>query len=145
MSTDSPEIRNLARRLIAFDAAHKNSSEAPVAAAARVIVELRLRLIKLAGVDGFRALLSRALTVAKAEVPSLNMLHVGADGSLEGFDGIEQSHEAGAVDQAGIVLLAHVLELLVTFIGTALTLRLVREIWPGATLDGADLRTEEKP
>ncbi len=145
MSTASPEIQELARRLLAFEAARDNTSEARVDVAMRVIDELRLRLIRLAGVDGFRSLLSRALTLAKAEVHSLNMVHVRADGSLEGFDGIEQSQEAGAAVQAGIVLVAHLLELLVTFVGVPLTLRLLRDKWPDASMDGTDLRMEENP
>ena len=145
MSMASPEIQDLARRLLAFEAAHDNSSDARADVAVQVIEELRMRLIRLAGVDGFRSLLSRALTLAKAEVPSLNMLHLHADGTLEGFDGIEQSQEAGAAEQAGIVLVAYLLELLVTFIGEPLTLRLVRDAWPEASMAGADLRTEEKP
>ncbi|MBA3713379.1 MAG: hypothetical protein H0W76_13160 [Pyrinomonadaceae bacterium] len=145
MSTASPEIQDLARRLLAFEAAHDSSSDVRVEVAVRVIEELRMRLIRLAGVDGFRSLLSRALTLAKAKVPSLNMVHVRADGSVEGFDGIEQSQEAGEATQAGIVLVAHLLELLVTFIGEPLTLRLVRDAWPDASVDGAGLRTEEKP
>ena len=146
MSTTSPETQDLARRLLAFEAASANSSAAGVDVAARVIEELRLRLIKLAGVDGFRSLLSRALTLAKPEVPSLNMVHVLADGSVEGFDEIEGSHEeAGSAGQAGTVLVAHLLELLVTFIGAPLTLSLVRDKWPDASMDGTDLRTEEDP
>jgi hypothetical protein len=145
MSTASPEIQDLARRLLAFEAAHDNSPDARVDVAVRVIEELRLRLIKLAGVDGFRSLLSRALTLAKAEFPSLNMVRVGTDGSVEGLDGIEGSGEAGAAGQAGIFLVAHLLELLVTFIGEPLTLSMVRDKWPDASMDGADLRTEEKP
>ena len=146
MSTASPQNQELARRLIVFEAARANSSDAPVDTAVRVIGELRLRLIRLAGVDGFRSLLSRALTLAKAEVPSLNMVSVRADGSLEGFEGIEQTEEAGAaVGQAGMVLVAHLLELLVTFIGAPLTLRLVRDKWPDASMGGADLGAEEKP
>ena len=146
MSTASPQNQELARRLIVFEAARTNSSDAPVDTAVRVIGELRLRLIRLAGVDGFRSLLSRALTLAKVEVPSLNMVSVRADGSLEGFEGIEQTEEAGAaVGQAGMVLVAHLLELLVTFIGAPLTLRLVRDKWPDASMGGADLGAEEKP
>jgi hypothetical protein len=146
MSTASPKIQDLARRLLAFEAEHVNSSEARVEVAVRVIEELRTRLIKLAGVDGFRSLLSRALTLAKAEVPSLSMVQVRADGSVEGFDGIEGSQEeAGAATQAGTVLVAHLLELLVTFIGAPLTLSLVRDKWPDASMDKADLRTEENP
>ncbi len=135
MSTASSEIQDLARRLLAFEAAHDISSAARVVVAVQVIEELRMRLIRLAGVDGFRSLLSRALTLAKAEVPSLNMVHVNTDGFLEGFDGIAQSQEAGAAEQAGIVLVAHLLDLLVTFIGGPLTLRLVRDAWPNASMD----------
>ena len=147
MSTASPEIQVLARRLLAFEAARANSSDARVDVAVQVIGELRLRLIRLAGVDGFRSLLFRALTLAKAESPSLEMVHVGADGSLEGLAGIEQSQEEAAVPtrQAGISVVAHLLELLVTFIGAPLTLSLVRDRWPDAAVDGAELRTEEKP
>ena len=144
MSTTSPKTQDLARRLLAFEAARDNSSAADVVGAATVIEELRLRLIKLAGVDGFRALLSRALTLAKAEVPSLNMVQVRADGSLEGLEGIEQIQEAGAEEPAGIVLVAYLLDLLVTFIGAPLTLSLVRDKWPDASTAGADRRTEKK-
>jgi hypothetical protein len=145
MSTTSPETQDLARRLLTFEASHDNSSATGVDGAARVIDKLRLRLSKLAGVDGFRALLSRALTLAKAEVPSLNMVQVSADGSLEGFEGIEQDHGAGTTGQAGMILVAQLLELLVAFIGEPLTLRLVREKSPDASMDGANVRTEEKP
>ena len=147
MSRASPEIQDLARRLLAFEAARdNNSSGARADVAVQVIGELRLHLIRLAGVEGFRSLLSRALTLAKAEVPSLKMVQVRADGSVEGFEGIEGSREAGAEGvQAGTVLVAHLLELLVTFIGTPLTLRLVRDAWPDASIDGAGLRTEEQP
>ncbi len=145
MITASPEIQELARRLLAYEAAHKNSSASPVEVAVQVIAELRMHLIRLAGVDGFRSLLSRALTLAEVEVPSLNLVRVRPDGAVEGFDGIEQSQEAGAARQAGIVLVAHLLELLVTFIGESLTLRLVRDQWPDASIGGTDLKTEEKP
>ncbi len=147
MSTASPEIQDLARRLLAFEAAQDNSSEARVDVAVQVIEELRLRLIRLAGVDGFRSLLSRALTLAKAEVPSLSRVQVRADGSMEGFNGIEQSQEgeAAAAEQAGTILVTHLLQLLVTFLGAPLTLRLVHDKWPDASMDGTDLRTEENP
>jgi hypothetical protein len=145
MSTASPQNQELARRLIGFEAARANSSDAPVDTAVLVIGELRLRLTRLAGAEGFRSLLSRALTLSKAEVPSLNIVQISSDGSLEGFDGIEGGEEAGAPTQAGTVLVAHLLELLVTFIGAPLTLSLVRDKWPDASMDGGDLRTEEKP
>ncbi len=143
MSTASPKIQDLARRLLAFKAAHDNSSDAGVDVAVQVIDELRMHLVKFAGVDGFRSLLSRALTLAKAEVPSLNMMRVSTDGSLEGFDGIEKTQEAGAAGHAGTVLVTQLLELLVTFIGEPLTLRMVQNTWADASMNGANLRSEE--
>jgi hypothetical protein len=145
MSTASPKIQDMARQLLVFEAAHGDPSDARLDVAVQVIEELRLHLIRFAGVDGFRSLLSRALTLAKAEAPSLHIVRVRANGSLEGFDGIEGSQEAGASTQAGIVLLVHLLELLVTFIGAPLTLGLVRDKWPDASMDGGDLRSEEQP
>jgi len=145
MSRASPQNQELARRLIMLEAARANSSDATVDTAMLVIGELRMRLVKLAGVEGFRSLLSRALILSKAEAPSLNIVQISSDGSLEGFDGIDGSEEAGVAGQAGTVLVAHLLELLVTFIGAPLTLRLVRDKWPDASMDGANSRTEENP
>ncbi len=144
MRTASPKVKGLALRLLAFEAGKPNSADAHVDGAVQVIEELRLRLVKLAGVVGFRSLLSRALTLAKAEAPSLNIVHVRADGSLEGLDGIKQSEEVGVAEQAQIVLVAHLLGLLVTFIGEPLTLRLVRDKWPDASMDETDFRAEER-
>ena len=132
MSTPSPKVQELARRLVA-EAAQENSSDPRLDVTNQVIEELRAHLIKLTGVVGFRSLLSRALTLAKAEAPSLDMVQVRADGSLEGFAGIEHSLATGKEAHAGIVLLAHLLELLVTFIGEPLTLRLIGDKWPDAS------------
>ncbi len=51
MSMASPEIQDLSRRLLAIEAARDNSSGADAEVAMRVVEELRLRLIRLAGVD----------------------------------------------------------------------------------------------
>ena len=94
----------------------------------RVCEKLRLPLAKLVGVAGYRSLMSRAMAIAKAEAPSLDVVRVRPDGSLEGFDGIDQNRGA----EAAIVVLVHLLSLLVTFIGEPLTLGLVRDTWPEA-------------
>ena len=77
-------------------------------------------------------------------------VEISSDGSLEAFDRTEGSEVAGAAAQAGTVLVAHLLELLVTFIGAPLTLRLVRDAWPDASSPDASLNqldsgAEEKP
>ena len=140
MSTASPAIRDFARRLIALEAAR---DEPPAGGAVRVCEMLRLPLARLAGEAGFRSLMSRALAMAKAEVPSLVAVQVRADGSLEGPDGAGHNQDSGAVGEAGVVIVAQLLGLLVTFIGEPLTLRLVRDTWPDVSATGVDAGSGE--
>jgi hypothetical protein len=87
------------------------------------------------GSGGFRGLLSRALALANAEVKWLRVVHVKADGSLEGLDQLGTQLDADEVFEGGVVLLTRLLELLVAFIGEGLTLRLVTEVWPKLFVD----------
>src|SRR4051812_41405794 len=96
MSMVSPAIQNLTRRLIAIEATRADPSGAHAVGSVRVLEKLRAPLSKLAGGAGFRSLLSRALTLAKAEDASLNAVQVRADGSLEESAGDWHGPEAGA-------------------------------------------------
>jgi hypothetical protein len=98
----------------------------------------------LVGVAGFRSLMSRAVAMAKAEVPSLAAVQVRADGSLEGLDGAGPDQIAGAGSEAGVVIVAQLLGLLVTFIGEPLTLRLVRDAWPDASIPATGAESGEQ-
>ena len=85
------------------------------------------------GSGGYRALLSRALTLASEEVPWLRAVHVNADGALEGLKELEELHAQLDPDEyfeGRVVLLSQLLGLLAAFIGENLTLGLVREVWP---------------
>jgi hypothetical protein len=144
MSTATPAIRDFARRLVAHEAARAEPPVASGSEAVRVCEKLRLPLSKLAGVAGFRSLMSRAMAMAKNEVPSLAAVHVGADGSLEGLDPPVHDQDTGAGGHAGVVVVAQLLGLLVTFIGEPLTLRLVRDAWPNASVGGMDVASEER-
>jgi hypothetical protein len=128
MNTTTPAMKDLARRLIAFEAT-RNPSAGPVGATWRACEALRGPLAKFVGMAGFRSLLSRALAIAKAEIPSLGSVQVRPDGSLEGLEGVEPNQDA----DAGAVVVTQLLGLLVTFIGEPLTLRLVWDAWPDAT------------
>ena len=64
-----PQTRDLAQSLIAHEGAAGNTSEPMEFAAFRVCETLRRPVCALAGVPGFRALLSRALALARAEAP----------------------------------------------------------------------------
>ena len=138
----SLETQYLARRLVAVQATQDNTSAARGDVAAQVVDALRLRLVKMTGVEGFRSLLVRALTLAKVEASSLHTVQVSADGILKGFNEIAPLSEEAK--QAKTVLIAFLLELLVTFIGEPLTLNLVRDTWPDASMSGTYPRTEEK-
>ena len=134
MNTATPATQNLARRLIALEAA-RDPADGPAGAAVRACEKMRAPLAKLAGVAGFRSLLSRSLALATAEVPWLEGVKVRADGSLEGFDPVGRQRGADQCGEAGVVLVAQLLGLLETFIGEPLTLGLVRDAWPDAPLD----------
>ena len=131
-----PESRHLAQRLLACEAVTGENSEPAESAAFRVCSKLRLPLITLAGVAGFRSLLSRALTLARAEAPSLSAIQVAADGSLEGLDQLASQAEKEQARDGGAVLIAQLIGLLFTLIGEGLTLRLVQDVWPEAAFDG---------
>ena len=135
-----PAMQNLARLLLAYEAAQAKPSEATAQSAVciRVCEKLRGPLSTLAGVDGYRALISRALALAKAEVPSLGLARVREDGSLEVPQG-----DMDKTLNGGAALVAQLLGLLVTFIGGALTMRLVRDVWPDVPFECIDSETEK--
>jgi len=143
MSTPTLTIRDLARRLIALEVARDASAVAAPPVAVRVCERLRGPLARLAGVAGFRSLISRALALAKAEVHSLAQVQVRDDGSLEGFDEAGHDHASGTGGEAGVVVVAQLLGLLMTFIGAPLTMGLVRDAWPDVSLTGIDAGSGE--
>jgi hypothetical protein len=126
-----PPTRDLAQRLLAYENAAGKTFEPKEFAAFRVCETLRQPLITLAGVAGFRSLLSRALTLAKAEAPILSAVQVAADGSLQALDGLRPQVDADEAGDAGIILITQLLGLLVRVVGEAMTLQLVTsEILP---------------
>jgi len=82
-------------------------------------------LITLAGLAGFRSLLSRALTLARAKAPGLNAMQVAADGSLLGLDDLQPQVDEAQVREAGIILITELLGLLIRVVGEPMTLQLV--------------------
>jgi hypothetical protein len=120
-SSDTPTTRELAQRLLAYEEVETGPAMADMHAVGRVCDKLRRPLTTLVGAAGFRSLLTRALILAKQESPVLDAWEVKADGSLEGLN--------GKAAQMGAVLLAHLIGLMITFIGESLTLRLLQDVW----------------
>ena len=128
MDTPSPSMRNLARRLLE---ASRGASDSHEPVAVRVCKTFRISLTRFAGADGFASLLRRSVALASEEVPSLQNVKFSPDDCLEG---LEKMTARGAADKAAVAITAHLLGLLVTFIGEPFTLKLVREAWPEASL-----------
>ena len=128
MDRATPKLRIYAERLIANEMSLNASSKSNPTVAFVVIEKLSPHLGALMGAAGFRALLSRALVLATAEVAWLRELHVKADGSFEGLNELEAQANPEELSNGGIVLLARLLGLLVTFIGEDLTLLLLSNV-----------------
>jgi hypothetical protein len=141
-SAPSPKLCALAQRLIAYEADAACGAEADFAPLTLVADKLRQRLVILAGAAGFHSLLGRALTLAKGRTQGLHAVTIEPNGSLEGLGDLgDQGHAA----EAGTMLIAEFLGLLVTFIGESLMLVLLRDAWPDLTiLDDGTLK-EKRP
>jgi hypothetical protein len=142
MNRATPQIRNLARRLISDETKGNKSGGVTIPEAVYAGEKLRPHLTALMGNGGFRALLSRALVLANAEIPWLRAVHVKADGSLEGLEELRAQISPAELLAGRVVLLAQLLGLLEAFIGEELTSRLVRDIWPNTQLN--DLESNRK-
>jgi hypothetical protein len=144
MSSATPQMRHLARRLIAFDASLGKSAITNNSDAFQVCDKLRPQLATLVGKEAFRALLAHALALACAEVPGLRAVHVKPDGTIETPDEILAQINANKFFEGRLVLVAQLLGLLVAFIGENLTARLVRETWPNIAIRDLDLDVGDK-
>jgi hypothetical protein len=120
--------------VLSIEAANRRASDPHAHEAVRVCEKLKISVSRLAGADGWASLLRRSLALAREQVPSLGRVTLKPDCSMEGLEAVAaQDAQSGA--EAGAAIVAHLLELLVTFIGEPLTLRLLRESWPDASLD----------
>ena len=128
MNRATPKLRIYAERLIADEMSQNASSKSKTTAAFVVIETLSPHFGALMGAAGFRALISRALALADAEVAWLRDLRVREDGSFEGLNELEAQANPEEIAASGVVLLARLLGLLVTFIGEDLTLRLLSNV-----------------
>jgi len=94
----------------------------------RVYEKLRRQLGAPVGPDGFQALASRALALAKSESPRLRAVQVTANGGLRGLGEVESQADADEDGEAGVILIAQLLGLFLTFLGEATTLRLIEDL-----------------
>jgi hypothetical protein len=122
------KTRDLARSLVASEADASTASFHTEHATVRVYERLRRQLGAPVGTDGFQALASRALALAKAESPGLSAVQVTANGGLSGLGKVESKTDADEDGEAGIILIAQLLGLFLNFLGEATTLRLIEDL-----------------
>ena len=120
--------RDLARNLVACETDASTASLRTEPATMRVYERLRRQLGAAVGVGGFHALASRALALAKSESPRLNAVKVAENGGLIGLGEFESATETDEDREVGIILIAQMLGLFLTFLGEATTLRLIEDL-----------------
>jgi hypothetical protein len=127
----------LADRLLRWEADATDASEPKESVPIRVYEKLRARLCALAGFAGFHSLASRALALAKSEATDLTDVKIATDGSLQGFGKrhFQIDIETKKCGNGESILIARLLGLLLIFLGEALTLNLISDLWPDAGPD----------
>ncbi len=135
------KMRGLARSLVVYEADASTTTLRAQPATVRAYEALRRQLGSTVGVDGFQAVAARALALAKAQSPRLNAAQVAANGALRGLEEIESPTDADADREAGIALIAQLLELFLTFLGEATTLQLIDDLHLQADIPAAPATT----
>jgi len=104
-----------------------NTPEAQVGAARRLCESVFRGLSRWMGIDGSRALFTRALAQARAEHPSLESIQLNArpDSSLAGVEEAMRSHGAPATVAALESAITELVSLLGRLIGDDMALKLV--------------------
>jgi hypothetical protein len=115
-----------ARALWARAAGNAGTPSELVQAAERMSLQLRAGLGRWVGLDGYRALLERALSLTRTEHPVLESL------SLHGGDGVprgsRRAPDAADVAAGMIALVTTLIELLTRIIGEEMAVRLVEQV-----------------
>ena len=122
------KTRDLARNIVANEADAGSASQQIEPATVRVYESLRRRLGTPVGPDGFQALASRALSLAKSRSPMLGGVQVTANGALRGLGETEFQRDTDEDREVGIILIAQLLGLFLTLLGEAATVRLIEGV-----------------
>ena len=124
------KTRDLARSLVASEAHASATASQTTPATVRVYEKLRRQLGAPVGVDGFQLLASRALALAKSQSPMLSAVQVTASGELRGLSEVESQDgtSEGENNEAGVILIAQLLGLFLTFLGETTSLRLIEDL-----------------
>ncbi len=130
MNLATQRLRYLALQLIAEESIGGTTPQG--SSAVPVCEKLCGQLSRIAGEAGAVSLLSRALALARAEVPWLNTVKVVPNAKLEGFVVQKTGTDECEKLRGGVILVAQLFGLLHAIIGEPLTWQLLKETWPKA-------------
>ena len=131
----TPRGQEIARLLHGMEAVNKPAQSPDAEVRFRVLDRLRLPLSSFTGTKGFQALIYRALTLTKAEIPRFEPVQLGHHGCLEHLSDIEPRLSAEEAALGEVILIGNMVDLLCNFLGEALALRLIKNAWPEASFD----------
>lgn len=137
-------MRAFARYLIDYETGGNILLETDPLADFRASDKLRPHLFSLMGRTEFRSLLSRALAMAGEEVAWLRAVHISKNGTLEGLTDLKPEVKQEQFTEGSIELLAQMLGSLVAFVGEDVTLRQMRQVWPGLPLQNLSFKSGVK-
>ena len=135
MNRTTLKFRDFAKRLILIDVKSSKSAAMKPRAVFTVLDRLRPCLVQIVGDLGFKAVLSRALASATADVAWLRAIHIKPDGSLDGVDELEPKVDPKEIAEGRDALLAEFFGLLVELLGERLVLQLVHTAMPNVSKD----------
>ena len=147
---NSPVARGLATQLLAGarrDAVSAPSTSGALSAADRAGRALAAELARWFGSYGYHALLTRALTQARAEHPALRAVHVGAPTApyLDGLADAATAHGTDAIVAGVEAVLAALIDLLGRLIGEDLAVTFIDRTMLGLTTEGTTVDASEAP
>jgi hypothetical protein len=132
MSGVDNTIHDLAILLLNFQQEGKHGRPELPSAVRGTFEKLNTHLSNRLGSAGYQALLSRALALAKADFPWLDLVRVGKDGTLEGLFEAAASQNTSIVVDGSVAIVSNFIRLLETFVGRDLSMRLLNGVWPNA-------------
>ena len=140
MEQETPTTKDLAGLVFSSELTDSSDLNDLRSAAERIFDKLNIHLSVRFGSGGYHALLRRALTLAAADVPMLASVHISEDGRVEGF---QDMPEPQSICDGSVAMLARLIELLDTFIGRNLTVRVLQNVWPNVERVDAAVRPGE--
>ncbi|HEV8454052.1 MAG TPA: hypothetical protein VGQ24_04130 [Gemmatimonadales bacterium] len=126
MTQRSAAATEVARRIWQRAVGDSSAPEDVAVAATRMCAELRAGLSRWVGAMGYRALIDRALLLARAEHPALGSLSCHGEDEPASTAAV-QAHTAAEVATGMVALVAALVELLGRIIGEEMAVRLVEQ------------------